>query len=290
MSWQYFLGIDGGASKTVGRLHCVQSGERFEGRAEPSSLTLGVEKAVAEIVKLAQDLCKQAHCSTQDIYLVCGLAGAGEAALNQQATKALSAYFGEVEVLTDAKTSAYGANLGEPVAVVALGTGSVAMTLDKQGRERQIGGWGLLVGDEGGGARLGVNAVSALLWELDIHAKPVTDTGRYLQSQLGQDADAILGWLRRATPTSYAALVPAILEKMEWCPLAQSLFQQHMQAVVRLIKATGDNLPVVLTGGLADISLKHLNEPLKSRVITARGTSLDGACLLAERAIALAEA
>lgn len=285
MSWQFFLGIDGGATKTLGRLHAIDDGKTYEGRSGPSSLSLGVDAAVSTIVALAQELCRQAGCHSQQLYVVCGLAGAGESTLSQQARQALEAHFGQVDVVTDAKTSAYGANLGQPVAVVALGTGSVAMTLDEQGSERQIGGWGLLVGDEGGGARLGVNAVAAMLWEFDRHGQAVSATGRFLQSQLGHSSDAILGWLRRATPTQYAALVPGILQHKDTCPLARQVFAQHMQGVERLIASTEQQLPVVLTGGLAAISLAHLSSAAKSRVITARGSSLDGACLLAARAV-----
>ncbi|WP_088330032.1 BadF/BadG/BcrA/BcrD ATPase family protein [Lacimicrobium sp. SS2-24] len=283
MQCEYLLGVDGGGSKTTARLLHQPSGRSWEGRAAASSLSLGLTRSVAVILELARELAFRAQCDLNQMAVVCGLAGAGEVSLANQAHEAMASHFAQLQIMTDARTSAYGANAGKPVAVVALGTGSVAMMLDEQGQETMIGGWGLLVGDEGGGARLGVNAINAMLWELDTRGKAESDLGRWLCSQLGTTRSAILYWLRHATATQYAGLVPGIVERMETCALAKTLFKAHMQAVERLICATGEQLPVVLTGGLADISAKHLHATLKTRVIPARGNALDGACILAEK-------
>lgn len=282
MKSEYILGVDGGGSKTIARLVHLPSGKSWEGRAAASSLSLGLTRSVAVILELARELAFRADCELEQLCVVCGLAGAGESSLANQAHEAMDACFAHLEIMTDARTSAYGANGGEPVAVIALGTGSVAMTLDEQGKETMMGGWGLLVGDEGGGARLGVNAINAMLWELDTRGKPQSELGKWLCSQLGNNRSAILYWLRHATATQFAGLVPGIIERLEHCQLAKALFDSHIQAVERLIQATGEHLPVVLTGGLAQISASHLTAPLRARIMPARGTALDGACILAE--------
>lgn len=281
MKSDYILGVDGGGSKTTARLVHLPSGQSWEGRAAASSLSLGLTRSVAVILELARELALRAGCEPEQLCVVCGLAGAGESSLANQAHEAMASYFIHLEVMTDARTSAYGANGGEPVAVVALGTGSVAMLLDEQGNETMLGGWGLLVGDEGGGARLGVNAINAMLWELDTRSKPESELAKWLCSQLGNNRSAILYWLRHATATQFAGLVPGILERVDHCAQARALFAEHMQAVERLIRATGEDLPVVLTGGLAEISARHLSEPLRARIIPAKGNAVDGACILA---------
>ena len=281
MNFDYVLGIDGGGSKTSARLIHLPGKQQWEARGSASSLSLGVSLSLNVILGLANELAEQAGCELKQVFCVCGLAGAGEKALRNAAYDGLDDLFGQVEIMTDARTSAYGANQGEPVAVVALGTGSVAMALGSDGKERMLGGWGMLVGDEGGGARLGVNAIQAMLWELDLYGKAKSDTATWLCGELGGNRSDILGWLRHATPTQFAGLAPGILERRQHCPLAGKLFDQHLQAVEKLIHACGDDLPLVLTGGLADISAQHLPQAIRSRLQTARGTSLDGACLLA---------
>lgn len=285
MATDYILGIDGGGSKTLARLQHLPSGQCWEARGEASSLSLGVPQSVARILSLAEQLAEQAGCRTQDIRALAGLAGAGNPRFCTDAMAGFSGHFQQMTLCSDARTSAYGANLGEPVVVVALGTGSVAMVLDSRGGERQIGGWGLLVGDQGSGARLGVNAVSGLLWELDLHqGQAHSQLGKILKPQLGQDKAAILQWLASATPTHYAALVPTVLSLKDECPVAAQLFAAHLQEVQRLIAASrqhDQDLPLVLTGGLAEPTMAALTADTNLNLIRARGTALDGACLLA---------
>ncbi|GAB3020318.1 glucosamine kinase nucleotide-binding domain-containing protein [Bowmanella dokdonensis] len=283
MSFEYLLGIDGGGSKTSARLIHLSSEKQWESRGSASSLSLGVSLSLNVILTLANELAEKAGCDLKQVFCVCGLAGAGEKALKNAAYDGLDDVFGQVEIMTDARTSAYGANQGEPVAVVALGTGSVAMVLDSDGSERMLGGWGMLVGDEGGGARLGVNAIQAMLWEMDLYGKAKSATSSWLCQELGGNRSDILGWLRHATPTQFAGLAPGILERRHECPLAGQLFARHLRAVEKLIHACGDDLPLVLTGGLAEISADHLDRGTHSRLQQAKGTSLDGACLLARK-------
>ncbi|MBT1064607.1 ATPase [Bowmanella sp. Y26] len=287
MQTQYILGIDGGGSKTLARLEHLASGKRWEARGEASSLSLGVPQSVARILSLAEELAEQAGCRTQDIVALAGLAGAGNPRFCADAMAGFCGHFKHITLCSDARTSAYGANLGEPVVVVALGTGSVAMVLDNHGGERQIGGWGLLVGDQGSGARLGVNAVTTLLWELDLHGGHAeSKLGKMLKSQLGQDKPTILQWLAAATPTHYAALVPMVLSLKDQCAVAGQLFAAHLQEVQRLIAASrqhDQDLPLVLTGGLAEPTITALAADKNMNLIRARGTALDGACLLARK-------
>lgn len=282
---QYILGVDGGGSKTLARLEHLPSGQQWEARGDASSLSLGVESAVAQILQLARQLAGQAGCDMQQMWALAGLAGAGNRHFRYQALELLERAFGKADIVSDAKTSAYGANLGQPAAVVALGTGSVAMVLDNTGRETMVGGWGLLVGDEGSGARLGVNAVSQLLWELDLQQSP-SQLGLYLMSVLGTQRAEILAWLAAANPTRFAALVPQILALKDCCPLAGRLYAGHLQEVRKLIMACrqyGPDIPLIVIGGLAQPTLTDLANETELNLMAARGSALDGACLLARQ-------
>jgi len=60
-----------------------------------------------------------------------------------------------VAVAIDAVTAHLGALGGDDGAVVALGTGAIAVGRDDAGRWRRVDGWGHLLGDRGGGAWIG---------------------------------------------------------------------------------------------------------------------------------------
>lgn len=281
----YILGMDGGGTKTVARLVNTLTGQSWQSQDGPSSLSLGVQSAVDVITKQAEALAKQAGIELSAVSLLCGLAGASEHSLCQTAQQRLKPNFAQVEICSDAKTSAWGANQGAPVAVVALGTGSVAMVLDEQGTETLIGGWGLLAGDEGSGARFGLHAVHAFLWELDSN-QALSATGRYLGSQLGLKRTDILRWLRTAKSTDFAALFPSVWQLQSQCPVAQALVQQHLQAVIRLIGVIDNRLPLMMIGGLADLTAPLLPASIQQRMRPALGDALDGACILAEHLFA----
>ncbi|MCC5827215.1 BadF/BadG/BcrA/BcrD ATPase family protein [Alkalimonas sp.] len=281
----YILGMDGGGTKTVARLVNTQTGQSWQSQGGPSSLSLGVQSAVDVIAQQAEVLAQQAGIKLSDVSLLCGLAGASEHSLCQTAQQRLNPHFAQVEICSDAKTSAWGANQGAPVAVVALGTGSVAMELNEQGTETLIGGWGLLAGDEGSGARFGLHAIHAFLWELDSN-QALSATGRYLGSMAGLQRTDILRWLRTAKSTDFAALLPAIWQLQNHCTVAQALVQQHLQAVIRLIGIMDTKLPLMMIGGLADITAPLLPASIQQRMRPALGDALDGACILAEQLFA----
>ncbi|MDP4536316.1 BadF/BadG/BcrA/BcrD ATPase family protein [Alkalimonas collagenimarina] len=281
----YILGVDGGGTKTVARLMNTSTGQSWQSHGGPSSLSFGIKPAVNSIVQQGNELARRAGIELSDISLVAGLAGACDSNLSTATQQALQSYFYQVETFSDAKTSAWGANQGKPVAVVALGTGSVAMTLDRDGKETLIGGWGLLAGDEGSGAKFGLNAVNALLWELDSR-QPLSPTAHYITTRVGDKRSDILHFLRSAKSTDFATLLPAIWSLHTTCSVAETLVQQHTQAVLRLINTLDKQLPLMLIGGLAKISIPLLPKGIQQRVQPALGNSLDGACLLAQHLFA----
>lgn len=286
----YYIGIDGGATKTLARFG--GNGQQPIGKsAGPSSLTQNLPLAVSNVVSLCHQLLVAAGVRASLVTLACGLAGAGnEAAAQVLRGKLESMGFAKVAVTSDAHTSLIGARAGTPVVMAAIGTGSVAMRLDRDGSIRQFGGWGLSVGDEGSGAAVGKSAVRALLWELDLYGAPRTALSEQVILDVGSRRLAILQWLQQADSRKYAAIAPLVFEHQANCPLAREIVAKTAAKVERLIHAAWDHtdLPITLLGGLADKLAPHLAEKLQKHLIPPLGTSLDGACILARKALAIA--
>src|SRR5215204_4392448 len=68
-----------------------------------------------------------------------------------------------VIVTTDAVTSYLGAIGFEPGAVVAAGTGVIALAGDREGDVARSGGWGYILGDDGGGYDIGRHGLASAL-------------------------------------------------------------------------------------------------------------------------------
>ena len=288
---QFILGIDAGGTKTLGQLKCVKSNQVWQVRGGPGSLSIDLTQACQNISDVISNLLSQANCKSEDVVLVCGAAGINrlsKAALN----KTLSQFsFANTLITTDARISLYGAGEGNPIIVVALGTGSVAMRLDEQANEKQFGGWGLSVGDKGSGAHIGREVITKLLFEFDkddFQADAFTDK---IFSIIGSNKLDIAQWLTEATSTIFAEMAPLVLEHITQSTLAKTVVDQAINDVERLINlAQGSNrLPVCLIGGLAESFTPLLlnkmtadeNSSATYQIIPARGNAVDGALYLA---------
>lgn len=296
-SADYILGIDGGASKTLARLINVTTQEQWQATSGPSSLTNDFTGAIKVLNTLIDIVIAQAGCQLLEVFAVFGLAGAGNSDAVTKLQQTFTHRFSALEIYSDAYTSAYGANNGGEVAVVALGTGSVGMRLqlNEQGELTQYlaGGWGFLIGDEGGGAKLGYHGVQALVAEFERFG--------YARSQLTQAIAAfinindstdvtrqdIAAWLARAKPFDFSKLSLLVTQYQSSCPVAKKIIANHIASVEALIAATlaDTTLPLVLLGGLAPFTEKLLSASTKSLLINAKGDALGGACLLANIAL-----
>ena len=283
----WILTVDGGGSKTLARLSNSLTGEQWQQQAGPASLTNDFNQAIANITLLRNNLCQQAGIDSRQVIAVMGLAGAGNPKQQQQADAQLQVAFRQLLLTTDARTSLYGANLGQPVLVVALGTGSVAMRLLPDGNEQQVGGWGFNIGDEGGGAWLGKLAVRELLWQVDSLAGIQSPLLRQVAQQIGSTAASLLPWLKTASPNDFAALAPLVFEYSSHCELAQQLLQRHTAAVQQLLWQGREqfDLPVVLLGGLAERTAPLLDQRSQALLQPAKGSALDGGLILAQQLI-----
>ena len=279
----FFLGIDGGGTKTLARLE-DSTGALLTLKAGASSLTQDLDGAIQTIAELSRQIVARQRIQPGCVHLACGVAGAGNPVAAEKLRQSLRKLgFLSVAVTSDAQTSLLGAGAGTPIVMVAIGTGSVAMRLGRDGVIRQYGGWGLAVGDEGSGAAIGKSAVRALLWELDKHGKVISPLCRQIMREVGEVRSQILPWLQRAGSREYAALAPAVFAHYPSCPLARDIIAKTAAEVDRLIRAAsdGDALPLAILGGLAEKLRPHLHPDYQRRQIPALGTALDGACMLA---------
>jgi N-acetylglucosamine kinase-like BadF-type ATPase len=166
LSPNVYLGVDGGGTKTHIALMNASETVVCEGTAGPSNpLRVGVETAVANILKAINDACDRGGVSRGDIAAATlGLAGVRRADLKQRVK---ASFFEQMrirktEVVTDAEIALYATTLGKPGLVVIAGTGSVCLGKNAAGKLAISGGWGPLAGDEGGGVGIAREALQAV--------------------------------------------------------------------------------------------------------------------------------
>lgn len=163
---KYFIGVDGGASKTAALVVDEQGQPLGSGVAGPSNhLRVGIEQATRNIERAVNIAMVEAGIAIRQVeYAYCGIAGSDHPVHRQRVIDSLKIFFprGNFIVDTDARIALTGAvGFGAGIVVIA-GTGSVAFGRNDEGDEQRAGGWGPTIGDEGSGfwiAREGLSAI-----------------------------------------------------------------------------------------------------------------------------------
>ena len=148
----YCLGVDGGQSSTravIGDEHGAIVGRGVAGPCNHVSAAEGEAKLRRVISEVVAAACLDAGISVDTRFeAACfGMSG-GPDDKRRILGEAVNAE--TIDVVTDAAVALAGAAAGGPGIVVIAGTGSIAYGKSKDGRTARAGGWGYILGDEGG--------------------------------------------------------------------------------------------------------------------------------------------
>ncbi len=172
----YFLGIDGGGTKThaiITDAFCRVIGEGVSGASNP--LRAGLDEALSHIECAVQEAAQNAGISLDQITGCCAaIAGVNHPIHYHTMKDALDHALGldDLQLVTDARAALEGALDGRQGVVIIAGTGSIAMGVNAEGRQARSGGWGPTVGDEGSGYDIARRALRAIASSFDGRERP----------------------------------------------------------------------------------------------------------------------
>lgn len=269
---KFYLGIDGGGSTCRARVVDASGRLIGEGQAGPANITSDRQASLAAILTAAR--AALGALPFEAVTAALGLAGANDRQAAADLERRLP--FGQSRIVSDGHIAVMGALGAGDGIVAALGTGSV-FVVQRQGVQREIGGKGLILGDEASGAWIGRRLLSLAL-RADDGFQPTTPLLTRVLADMGGVAGTI-GFARSATPADFAALAPLIAASQD--PAAVAILDEGAGEVLRAIALLqgGDRLPVVCLGGLAPVYASRISavwdlaQPL--------ATGLDGALALA---------
>jgi N-acetylglucosamine kinase-like BadF-type ATPase len=182
---RYFLGVDGGGTKThaviidaLGRV----VGEAFSRGSNP--LRVGLEDALLHLDQAISEACAAARISRDQINAAClGLAGVNHPIHYHTMKDALDHSFGiqNLQLVTDFRAALAGALDGEPGVVIIAGTGSISVGVNESGEEERSGGWGPTFSDEGSAFDIAKRALNAVAASFDGRSPSTALTDRVCQ-------------------------------------------------------------------------------------------------------------
>lgn len=212
-----------------------------------------------------------------------GLASLGDA-LRAELPAALGREFGvaKVALVADAVTAYVGALGMRPGAVVAAGTGLIAIGTDMT-RWRRADGWGHLLGDCGGGAWIGRAGLEAALRAHD--GRPGGSPGLLARAEeVFGPVPGLPGQLypRPDRPAVLASFAPEVAARAGTDPVAADILRaaaRHMAESASAVCPASGEPQVALTGGLLKMGeplLVPLREELSERLPHARQVAAAG--------------
>jgi N-acetylglucosamine kinase-like BadF-type ATPase len=257
----HVLGIDAGGTKTV----CLLANDRGEvlaqARAAGANLQVMGEFGVEKILHRVMD----ETLGDRDIKLdaIClGIAGV-DRPQDAQTIREVMRRIGQktpTVVVNDALVALVAGAGDQAGVVIVAGTGSIAFGRDAGGRAARAGGWGYLLGDEGGGFWIGRAALSAVVRQFDQRGPATLLTDLVLaHMQLSTPAEVIHviydRGLQRHAITGLAGVVQRAMEAGdavagEILDRAATELAAAASSVVARLGMRGDVFPTVLAGGI----------------------------------------
>ncbi|MBR6789455.1 MAG: hypothetical protein IKM31_01150 [Oscillospiraceae bacterium] len=247
---KYLIGIDGGGTKTLLRAATFDLEPLGEMKGGASNLTaLPAETVEAHLTALFDDFyAKYPHLKREDCAVV-AFATAGvstpEAYQIQHGFMEKLMPHSKYVIVSDAVPMLY-AGCGGGVGIVLIsGTGSVCFGRNEEGTLFRVGGWGHIIGDEGGGYAIGRDALTAIVHAFDGRG-PETLLADMILPHLGlKDVFDLTDWVyRRGKGKSEIAGISWIVEKaaLQGDQAALAIFDRAAEDLAKHVTAVKKKL------------------------------------------------
>jgi len=175
-----------------------------------------------------------------------------------------------VVIASDALTTHIGALGGRAGTIVAAGTGVIACATDHASVWVRAGGWGHLIGDEGGGSWIGAEAVRAALRQSDGRPGGSAALLTHLEERFGDPEGAVAQIYGSPSPVhELAAFAPlAASAARAGDQVAASIWQRAGEQLGEVACAAGHGLPPHFSWGgkLFDVG-ELLLDPLRAAIM-----------------------
>lgn len=320
MFMSYFLGIDGGGTRTTAWLEDEDGRVLARAVTGPTNpLKVGFQATQRELSRAVRLALRQARLKIPapvsgkqrkraigkerrparlPLDAICvGLAGVDRPQVHGRLFAWLRRTIpARAHLLTSDAAIALRAAIGDsPGIIVVSGTGSIAYGRNDRGRVLRSGGWGVPFDDAGSGYDLGYKAIAAALRDYDGRGPYTQLSAKVCQALKIPDITRVV--LLPLTPKEIAALFPLVLEAArrrdfvarELCEAAGRDLADLAVALLKRLGWLGRVVPVVCAGGVFRASVRirrsfarHLRRAAPhARVLLLRHPPVEGALALA---------
>jgi glucosamine kinase len=298
---KYFLGFDGGGTKTECLLADAEGqivGRAFAGPSNP--LRSGYTRAWFALSEAADAVLGRQKISAGHIRGICaGLGGAGRQGVVRRAKMFFERAFpnAEVRVTADLEIALEGAFGAAEGIILLAGTGSAAFGRDANGRTRRSGGRGPWFSDEGSAFDIGRAAFRAVVHAEEGRGPETKLTERLFAWHRARDWDALLEHVAKDPDDVFPKTFPLVAELADKCDaVSRAILASAAASLAELVACVAKdlgwrerNVPIAKVGGVHGRS-KHFDSAIDEEVKKAipRACWVTAASSPAEAAVRLA--
>lgn len=209
VSMKYVIGVDAGGTKTEAVAYSLQGEHIQKSVTGFGNLLNDSETALNNIEESIKNIvCNLAESDLDGIYI--GAAGA-EVDINAELIKQkISSSFNvNVEVMNDAEIALKAKLKGDDGILTIAGTGSIAFGINN-GISSKCGGWGNLLGDEGSGYKIAIDAIKQMIKEEEEDLEQSRLTKNILEKLNIKSVNEITKFVYSSTKDEIASLTPIV--------------------------------------------------------------------------------
>ncbi|MCX6152653.1 MAG: hypothetical protein NT007_00680 [Candidatus Kapabacteria bacterium] len=299
------IGIDGGGTHTRGILY--RHGNIIANAKAGTTRVgaIGVGESCERLLNVIDDLCKQAEIESEELdAVVIGLAGVWleeeklrSATLLKTLARSRKIILNDLLVTSDVELAIEGAFGGDNGIVIIVGTGSIGLAKLSKNKFERVGGWGIELDDEGSGAWIGREGLTAVVRHLDGRGKPTALTNiicnMFPTIDISNPRTIVKAYSERAF--EYHMLTPSVMQCAEagdevCVDIIVRASDHLMELPSTIAKHYKTGVPVALMGGIIDAKTMlaklfeaKVKKSRKMKLVKPKGTALDGALALGFR-------
>jgi N-acetylglucosamine kinase-like BadF-type ATPase len=257
----YFLGLDGGGTKTDCVLVDAAGTTLARSTAGPSNpIRAGYAKAWFTLSDAADVVLEHHHIKAGDIRgIYAGIGGAGREVVARRIATFLENAFpaAAVEVTTDLAITLQAAIGDSEGIVLIIGTGSAAYGRDTRGETARAGGRGPWFSDEGSAFDIGRRALSAVVCAEEHRGPETALSGRVLKWLGCSEWNRVLDWVVKNPDDVFPRIFPLVAELGDHGdPVCREILSNAAESLSELtasvmgrLKMTDREVPIAKAGG-----------------------------------------
>lgn len=229
----YIIGVDGGGTKTEAVAYDLDGNVLDKSLTGFANLINGKEEALNNIVDAIKRLTNEYGLKDlKGLYL--GIAGA-ETGNNVSIIKEeINKRIGITPVVVNDGELALRAMLkGEDGILTIAGTGSIAFGI-KENKSARCGGWGHILGDEGSGYKLSIEAIKNMIYEYDNSLEKSKLTIKLMEKLNIKEVDEIIDFVYSSSKDKIAIGAPIVsMLAEEGDVLAKKILEDEARALAK---------------------------------------------------------